>query len=196
MPPKLVDHLKRSLAPEALLDPSLRAGVERSNPWALYCAWVADWVLAGVLVAIAANAWGEFFDPLGLRYVPAYSESLLSNYLLALQIVLVPLTFACLQFVALALHSRTFGMRLFRHSVDTHGLRSQALYALGATVSLAALGLPVLKAWIDPFAGTETTSEEYQRWALHYVPAETAAPINLLSDVATSDDVPDWKHAA
>lgn len=195
MCPKLSDHLTHSLAPHELLDPSLRAGVERTNPWALYCAWVVDWVLAYAVVSLAYSSWMQFLAPLGLEHIPRVSESVFSTYGLHLKLALTPVIFAAGQFVALALHSKSFGMRLFKHEVSAPTVSSQLLYAGGATVSVALLGLPVLNAWVDELARTQTTSEDYERWALHFVPGDATAPVNLLTELAT-DDEPTWKQAA
>ncbi|MFP5457929.1 MAG: hypothetical protein ACLGG7_04290 [Bacteriovoracia bacterium] len=195
MCPNLSDHLTHSLSAHELLDPSLRAGVERSNPWALYCAWVVDWILAYTFVSLAYSSWMQFLGPLGLKHIPLGSETIFSNYGLYLKLALTPLIFAAGQFLALALHSKSFGMRLFKHEVAAPLLSSQLLYACGATVSLALLGLPVLNTWLDQLAGTQTTSEEYERWALHFVSVDVAAPINLLTELAPSDETT-WKQAA
>lgn len=193
MSPKLTDHLKVSIHEYVLLDPSLRGAPEEVNPWAVYCAWVLDWILAYVFVSMAVNAWSAFLAPLGFAELPSESAKLLSTYSQYLKVAITPLVYFTISFVGISLNGMTPGLKIFKHSIHAHDSKEAALHAFASTVSLAAFGLPLLNSWVDQFSFCETTSHNYTQWFMSYQQVILETPVNL---VEIAQENVEWDQAA
>lgn len=187
MAPKLTDYLKVSISEFVLLDPSLRGAPEEVNPWAVYCAWAFDWILAYVFVSMAVNAWSAFLAPLGMSELPGESTKVFSTYSMYLKLAITPLVYFAISFVGISLNGMTPGLKLFKHSIHAPTSKDAALHAFASTVSLAAFGLPLLNSWIDQFSFCETTSHQYERWALSYQEVVATIPVNLVDQALSHE---------
>lgn len=193
MSPKLTDHLKVSIHEYVLLDPSLRGAPEEVNPWAVYCAWALDWILAYVFVSMAVNAWSSFLAPLGMNELPSDSTKVFTTYSLYLKLALTPLVYFTISFVGISLNGMTPGLKIFKHSIHAHNSKEAALHAFASTVSIAVFGLPMLNKWIDQFSFCETASHHYTRWAMSYQELSFESPISLVDEVQVDEK---WDQAA
>jgi hypothetical protein len=193
MSPKLTDHLKVSINEFVLLDPSLRGSPEEVNPWAVYCAWAFDWILAYVFVSLAVNAWSAFLSPLGMDELPLESTQLLTTYSQYLKLAMTPLVYLTISFVGISLNGMTPGLKIFKHAIQAHGSKEAALHAFASTVSLAAFGLPILNSWVDQFSFCETTSHHYTHWFMNYQQVILETPVNLVEMAQANEE---WDQAA
>ncbi len=161
---KLTDHLTHKITGVQLLDPGLRPAPAKLNPWALFCAWCFDWALALMAAHLSVSAWLGFMRPLGLAALPPEAHDVILAYSGAMRLILIPVFFFSLNFLGIALHGMTPGLRAFKHRVDSADLTTSLYWALGATVSSVALGMPVMNSWLDQFAGSETLSHRHHYW--------------------------------
>ena len=180
---RLIDHLETSLTPRQLMDQAARPAPVQVNPWAMLCAWCVDWVIAFTLANVAVGAWMGFMGPLGLDNLPSGARSIITAYTERTGLILAPIFFFTMNFIGIMFHSMTAGQRLFKHRVESQSIVSSLLWSWASTVSLAALGMPLLTDWLDRGAVTETRSEQHHQWLLNRgARVETGAP-NLLTFV-------------
>ena len=180
---RLIDHLETSLTPRQLTVEELRPAPDPVNPWAVFCAWCVDWMIAFALAKIAVSSWMGFLGPLGLDHLSRDARFLVTAYSERTSLILAPIFFFTMSFVGVMFHSMTPGLRLFRHRVESSSIASSLVWSWASTVSLAALGMPLLTNWLDRGAVTETRSEQHHLWLLNRTHAVEWGEPNLLTFV-------------
>lgn len=197
MAPRLIDQLEQSLTTRQLMDPSMRRAPDQLNPWAVFCAWALDWVLAFAFASIAVKAWMGFVGPLGLDRLPSDARFMITAYSERMGLVLAPIFFFTMNFVGILFHGMTPGLRLFKHRVESASVQSSLTWSWASTVSLAAMGMPMLTDWLDRAAATETRSAHHHNWVLTRATyQEMAAPDLVEQAVENTTPVEDFKIAA
>jgi len=148
------------------MDPSMRRAPDQLNPWAVFCAWALDWALAFAFASIAVKAWMSFVGPLGLDRLPSDARFMVTAYSERMGLVLAPIFFFAMSFTGILFHGMTPGLRLFKHRVESASVKSSLTWSWASTVSLGAMGMPLLTDWLDRAADTETRSEHHHSWVL------------------------------
>lgn len=193
---KLHTFLHTNLSTWDLLDQSLKPGPEKNNPWALWCGWVLDWVLALIVTKLCVGSWMTFMNSLGLNVLPSQALEFVALKTRGLEVILTPLVFFTLHYTSLVFHSKTIGQKLFKHHVQFSDAKGIWLYTLGLMVSPVLMGIPLLNSWLDEFAGSETVSKDYSYYAFTFQ-TEVIESINLIDQLATeSEEYEDYQQAA
>ncbi len=197
MSPRLVDHLQQSLTTRQLMDPSIRRAPDQLNPWAVFCAWTIDWLIAFAIASIAVKTWMSFVGPLGLDRLPSDARFMITAYGERMSLILAPIFFFTMSFTGILFHGMTPGLRLFKHRVESVSVQSSLTWSWASTVSIAAVGVPLLTDWLDRAAVTETRSEQHHAWVLMRASYQEMAAPDLVEQ-ALENDVPveDFKIAA
>jgi hypothetical protein len=192
----LLKFLNSNLSQWELLDPSIKPTPAKSNPWALWMAWMIDWLFCIFITKICVMSWIGFMNTLGLQALPSQIQDLIATRAKGLEIILYPLIFVCIHYTSMFFHSKTLGMKLFKHQIIFQNDKSVWAYTLALLVSPVLLGLPILVGWIDDFAQTHSLSEEYFYYDFTFVNEESFA-FNLHEQLAEESPLEqDWQKAA
>jgi hypothetical protein len=196
MHPKLHTFLHQNLSTWDLLDASLKPTPEKNNPWALWCGWVLDWVLALIITKLCVGSWMTFMNSLGLGVLPSQALEFVALKTRGLEVILTPLIFFTLHYTSLNFHSKTLGQKLFKHHVQFSDDKGVWLYTLALMVSPVLMGIPLLNSWVDEFAGSETVSKDYSYYVFT-LQTEIVESINLVDQLATElEEFEDYQQAA
>lgn len=181
-----------------LMDNELLPPPDKTNPWALYCAWMIDWIVAYLLVQVTTGAWWSFMASLGGSSLPSAIQELIINHMKVVELILVPLYFFTMNYIGLCFHGKTLGQKLFKHKVEFKNTQGLWLYAFATTVSSALGGLPLLTNWIDELSQSETHSLEYAHFQFSQISSEEKDIILNLLQIAEENALKEesWSQAA
>jgi hypothetical protein len=194
---KLIQHVQKKLDQYDLIDQTLKPLPEESNPWALWCGWMIEWIVAVMLVKMSVSSWWGFIDHFGFSALPFAMRELMSVYSARLEIILVPIYFFTMTYVGLCFHNKTLGQKIFKHKVMTKNNQSIWLYSFASTVSIALAGIPIFTNWIDSLSNSNTYSQQFWYFQFSFKPEAKEESLNLV-DIAESNasEEIDWKKAA